>query len=493
MAKLRLSDFYFYRWRYYIGYSLSALLLIVFLLFIGFNVPGGLSDREMQSVVTSTSLGVGQPETLAIPNAPYYIVQKISLEIFGVTNVSIKLPSLIFSFIASIGAVLLLRRWFRPSVALLATLLMITAVDFLFLAQNGTPEIMYIMWSVWLLYAATQVTNKDAKYPKFWKFLFFAIAGLSLYSPLSLYLLVAIVGAALIHPHVRFIIRQISPASFLTYGILFLTLMAPLAYLTSLRPELVLELLGKPASWPPDIMANIATLFHRYIDFINPSSGELLTPAFEPGRLILLGIGVWQLARTHHNARSYTIAAWLLLLSPILIISPEYSSITFVPFLIVMASGIYFIIRSWYDLFPRNPYARATGLLPLVVLVGVLVLSSVDRYIYGYRYDPDTSSHFSQDTKELNRYLDKIKEPIALVVAPEKLNYYTIVAENAAEKNKTSIVVTDNPKKYQDQTATVIVSKNAMEAFEKKIPLTILNTSASHNADRFYIYKNTSK
>lgn len=490
MAKLEPSDFYFYRWRYYIGYGLVITLLMIFLLFVGQNVPGGLSQREMDSVVTSSSIGIREESTLSIVNMPYHVLQKFSLDLFGVTTIGVKLPSLILGFVTAIGAVMLLRRWFRPSVALLATLLLITTVEFLYIAQSGTPTIMYVMWSVWLLFTASQVTNKEAKSPKLWKALFFITAGLSLYSPLSFYLLLAIGSAALLHPHVRFVLRQMSFTSFALYGCLMLVLLAPLGYLISLRPELILELLGKPETWPPDLLANGWTLFHRYFDFINQSTTALLTPVFDPGRLILIGLGTWQLIRTHYNARSYTIAAWLLLVTPLLLINPAYSSITFVPILIVMASGVHFLLRSWYGLFPLNPYARVVGLIPLIVLVGGLVLSSIDRYMFAYHYSPPVVSQFSKDYSLLNAQLQKTKEPVSLVVAPDELKFYTLLAKHSSVRNKTSIVVSSSPDQHFNATATVIVSNKAKSAYSGQ-PLTIITTNTTNDADRFYIYKNT--
>lgn len=492
MAKLEPSDFYFYRWRYYIGYGLVITLLMIFLLFVGQNVPGGLSPREIESVVTSSSIGVREEATLSIVNMPYHVLQKFSLDMFGVTTLGVKLPSLILGFITVVGAVMLLRRWFTPSVALLATVLLITTVEFLYIAQSGTPTIMYVMWSVWLLLSASQVANKEVKSPKLWKALFFITAGLSLYSPLSFYLLLAIGSAALLHPHVRFVLSQMSFVSFALYSSLMLILLAPLGYLISLRPELILELLGKPEAWPPDLLANGWTLFHRYFDFVNTSTTALLTPVFDPGRLILIGLGAWQLIRTHYNARSYTIAAWLLLVTPLLLVSPSYSSITFVPILIIMASGVHFLLRSWYGLFPLNPYARVVGLIPLIVLVGGLVLSSIDRYMLAYHYAPPVVTQFSKDHSLLNEQLQKTKEPVSIVVGQDELPFYTLLAKHTAVRNKTSIVVSSNAGQHFARTATVIVSHKAKPAYTGQ-PLTIITTNTTSDADRFYIYKNTSQ
>jgi len=491
MGKLQPTDFYLYRWRFFIGYGLVIILLALFLLFVGQNLPGAITTAEMNAVTKSAALDLQAPETLTVTSLPYHLMQKLSLNLFDVSIIGIKLPSLILSFITAIGAVLLLRRWFRPNVALLATLLLVTTGQFLFVSQSGAPGILYMLWSVWLLLAATMVTNKDALYPLLWRVLFFVLVGLSLYTPLSLYLIVAIVSAAVLHPHVRFVLKRMNKGSVLLLSCLSLLMIAPLGYLVAKRPELGLELLGKPVIWPPDVLQNGWQLIRQYFDFFTPQPNTLMVPIFGFGALALIALGAWQLVKNHYNARSYTIAAWMLLLLPVLLINPMYTSITFVPFLLLMASGLDFLLRSWYGIFPRNPYARAVGLLPMIVLVGGLVVSAVDRYVYGYHYSPEIASNFSRDVTLLNDKFKSIKEPITLIVTPEEYNFYNIVAQRASQENKTSIVVGQNATQHMGATATVIVSKKAQPAYTGQPPLDIVTTSAARDADRFYIYKNT--
>lgn len=491
MGKLQPTDFYLYRWRFFIGYALAIILLALFLLFVGQNVPGAITTTEMNTVVKSAAIDLQNPSALTITSLPYHILQRASIELFGVTIIGIKLPSLILSFITAIGAVLLLRRWFRPNVALLATILLVTTGQFLFVSQSGAPGIVYMLWSVWLLLSATMITSKEVSYPIFWRVLFFVLVGLSLYTPLSLYLIAAIVIAAMLHPHVRYMLKRINRQSVLLLGLLTAIIIAPLAYFISLRPMLGLELLGKPAEWPPSLIENARQILGQYFDFFSPESSALMVPIFGFGALALIALGTWQLAKTHYNARSYTIATWVLFLIPVLLINPNYTSITFVPFLLIMASGLDFLLRSWYGIFPRNPYARAVGLIPMVVLMGGLVISAVDRYVYGYHYDPVIVSNFSRDITLLNDKLATNKEPISLVVAPEERSFYTIAAQQISQSQRTNISVSDKPQELQGSTATVIVSKKAQPAYAGQVPLDIVTTSVSGDADRFYVYKNS--
>ena len=151
MKSLRFDKSFFYKNRYIIGYSLLALVFSFILLFASLNLPGGLTQEEMASVVTSNSLSFSDLSSFAITNLPYHIFQHISLAIFGVSTLSIKLPSLLAALGTVVGLIMLLRIWFKPSLSILATTIIITTGQFLMIAQAGTPDIMYLFWSVWTL------------------------------------------------------------------------------------------------------------------------------------------------------------------------------------------------------------------------------------------------------------------------------------------------------------------------------------------------------
>lgn len=484
MGKTLITDFFIYRWRYIIGYIMVIVSFITLLLFAGLYVPGGLSESEMRTVTASTTLSLSDPQSLAIINAPFYIVQKFILEFLGVTNFSIKLLSLICAFIAGAGAVLLLRRWYRPNIAVLAAVIMITTGQFLFVAQLGTASITYIMWPIWLLLAATMITG-SVRHKRFWKILFFILMPLSLYTPLSIYLVLAIISAAILHPHVRHVLKRMSKTHLGGLLLISLIMLAPLAYLMYVRPELGIELLGQPEKWPIDVMANLGVLVQQYFNFISPQSGTLMTPVLGLGSIALIGLGAWQLFKTRYTARSYTLTAWTILLVPVLIINPQYTSITFVPFLLLVASGLNFLLRSWYKMFPLNPYARFAGLLPLVILVTGLVISGVDRYVYGYHYDPNTAKSFSRDLTLLNYYVSR-DQPVTLYVSRDEQPFYEAVSQY--NKGPAINVTTDIP-----VTGNFTATKNAHETLANRTIDRIITTGYANDSDRFYIYKNSGK
>lgn len=474
MAIKDFSRFLLYRWRFIIGYGLIGLLLSGMLVFAGLFVPGGLTDAEKQSVVTSEAINTGDLSTFVVPHLPYHLLQAASMEAFGISEFSIKLPSLILGLIAAIGLILLLRRWFKPNIAVLASLIAVATGQFLFLAQNGTPLVMYIFWPVALLLLGTQITRvKRARL--LWKLLFTASVALSLYSPLAVYPLFAILLTIILHPHLRTAVRRLSKPMVAGAVSLFVLLVAPLGWMLSSQPDLGLTLLGVPEQWP-NLIANAQLLVSQFFVFWSPNVSTILTPVFGLASMLLIIMGIYRLIKTRETTRSYLIIIWSIALIPVLLVNPEYSSIVFVPAVLLLAAGLTSIISYWYRLFPLNPYARIAGLLPLIVLVISLIGAGLDRYIYGYHYAPSAASSFSRDLALLPR-----ESQTLLVTANERPFYDAVSAYRPG-----LIVVT------RTQASSFTATRAARPVTPEGFQVTRIVTSpAANEADRFYRYQKT--
>ena len=486
----KITDYVLYRWRYIIGYSIIGISIVGLLLLAGLNIPGGINQAEVNSVVASHNLSVKSLEAFdpkSVINLPYNTLQRLSTELLGVTNFSIKLPSLILGALSALGMILLLQMWFRRNVATLTTLLVITTGQFLFVAQNGTPSIVYIFWSVWLLLAAMMVSRR-ASHLRLWKIVLFGTAALSLYTPLSIYILVALASAVALHPHLRYLVRQLLKAKANVAIAIFCALIAiaPLAYAIYKDPSVGLTLLGVPQTMP-DIVSNLFVLLNQYFSFSQPSAGVLMTPIYSLGAMILIVLGIIRLSTTNYTARSYIITAWVILLLPVLLITPNFSTITFVPAMLLMAMGVSSLLRSWYQLFPRNPYARIVGLIPLTILIGGMFISGVGRYTYNYLYNPATATYFSHDLQLINERLStKSRGTITIAVSPSEKAFYDIVAQ----KHSNVTITADKP---DLKSPTTIVSHSARKLYALAPPNQIVTDQRSDLADRFYIYKTDQK
>ncbi len=472
MGDFKISKAFIYRWRYQIGYAVLAIGLISALIFAGLYLPGGISNQETQSVIKSSSINLGNFWTLDAVNLPYHLLQKASMALFGVSILSIKLPSIILAFLSVIGLTLLLKNWFKPSVGILASLIAITTGQFLFIAQNGTPDILYLFWSVWMILVASLIPLQNKLFRNIFIVVFFVAAAMSLYTPLSIYVILVITGAIVLHPHLRYLIKQLSRVEMIIGFVIVLLLVSPLIVSIIKTPSLGLTMLGIPTVWP-NIWINLASLSNQYFGFANPGGTTIITPFFELGSMLLIALGVYYVFKTKATAKSYVVILWTLCLIPIVILNPAYTNITFLPLVILLGSGLSGLLSSWYGLFPRNPYARIGGLIPIVILVTVLVLSGINRYVYGYLYDPDIVPNFSKDIQLIP------KDTKNIVVSESELPFYNVMS-----KYNKKLVISTSPLGN-----SFLVTHNAKRDFSGYTLSKIITSSLSDKSDRFYLYK----
>lgn len=471
MATLDFTDYFLYRWRYVIGYGAVAILLAGLLLFAGLYVPGGLSEQEMASVVESQQLNYSDIGTLAVLNLPYHALQDGLIHLFGPSIFIIKLPSLIFAILSALGLIALLRRWFKPNIAVIASVVAISTSQFIFIAQLGTPDVMYTFWPVTILLLGTLVT-RSKKYRVLWKVLFGISIALSLYTPLSVYTLLAIGLTIAFHPHLRAIIRRLSKQRVsIALGASSLILV-PLVVSAFHNPRVVLDLFGIPNEWP-NILHNIQVLLQQYFVFWQPGAITLLTPVFGLGAFILIVLGLWRLFKTMNTTRSYLILIWLACLIPALIINPTITNVTFTLSVFLIAAGLASLIGYWYRLFPLNPYARVSGLVPIIILVVALIGAGTTRYVYGYHYSPSVAALFSHDLRLLPADTEH------LVTSGDEYDFY-----NAVSSYENSLTV-----------STELTSNRATVSKDANVDTTgyeiveIITSDRSDDADRFYIYQ----
>lgn len=469
MATRDFSKYSLYRWRYIIGYSAIGLLLAGLLLFAGLYLPGGLSTSEHTSVIRSTAMTFSDPSTLAIQNAPYYLLQKGVFHLFGISIFTIKLPSLILALASAIGLTLLLRRWFKPNIAVLASFIAISTGQFIYIAQHGTPSVLYIFWPIALLLLGTQIT-RGKKWRFLWKVLFSVVAALSLYTPLGTYPLLAVLLAVVFHPHLRAIIRRLSRVRLSIVTAIFLVLIAPLFWFITINPQLGLTLLGAPTNWQ-GFGTNAVTVLKQYFLFWDPSITTVMTPVFGLGSALLIILGLYRLIRTRETTRSYLVIFWMLCIVPVLILNPGFTSVTFVPSVLMLAAGLTSLIGYWYRLFPRNPYARVTGLIPIAILVGALVSTGLFRYIYSYHYHPEVAPMYSKDLRLLPQ------DTRQLVVAKDEQAFYKAVASYRDDLTVTTTPTSD----------VFTVTRQARKNIDGYEVGRIITNEFSREADRFYV------
>jgi hypothetical protein len=460
------------------------LLVGALLIFAALYVPGELSEAEVASAVSSSHIAPNQFDPSTVIDLPYALLQRISFAVFGVTTLSIKLPSLLLGLMSVVGIVLLLRQWFHENVAIIATLIIITTSQFIFASQDGTPTIMYIFLPTWLLLLAMKASRQLGR-RNFWEFLLMAALALSLYTPLSIYIILALFSSTLLHPHLRFIVGRLSKQKLIIAGMMGMILLAPLVTALAMEPKLGLTLLGIPSS-QPDFIANAKTLVHSYLDFVPAGTNDNIRAIYALPALLLVLLGLTKLVTTNYTARSYIITSWAVLLIPVILINPEKTAITFVPVMLLVASGIDVLLYRWYRLFPRNPYARVAGLLPITILIGGMAFTGIERYFYTYHYDPAVVSKYSNDLKSLETELADItraSQPVTVFVGESEQPFYQAVVKY---KSNVSLISSNQPTPKE---RPLIATRSAVQSHDLGEPTKIIVNERSNESDRLYLYK----
>lgn len=427
-----LREITLYRYRYVVGYTAFGLLFLALLLVGIEQAPRGLSTQEMASAVTSVNLNIFNPITSNVIDAPYQILQKASIHFLGLTSLAIKLPSILIGAATGIGIILMLQKWFRKNVALITTLIIVTSVGFLSLARTGTPMIMTAFWTVMLLLGATHVLHGE-RHQFVWKLFCFICVALLAYSPFGVYPLLVMTIAGIIHPHVRHRLKQGTARHHATSVIIILLLLGPLLVSIIYTPSIASRLLGFDQAGHfqlTNLWENATYILGTLFNFTSHTTQGIMAPMFGIATTVLLVLGILKLCTATYSARSYMLFIWLLVLIPIVLLRPDMILLIIVPATLILAIGIETLIRQWYDIFPRNPYARIAALIPLTILVISIVGINMERYFYGSHYSA-LATNLHAELPAVRSALDthqfgKIR-PVVLSVPDDQMAFYDLL------------------------------------------------------------------
>ncbi len=421
-----------YKYRHLIGYSCLILLSVGLLLLFITKIPNGLSQAEESSALTSSHIVFDQHflDTTQPIDLPYHLAQWGSLHFFGLSPLGVRLPSLVFAAASMVFMMLILRRWLQENVAIAWGIIVATSTWFLVLGRTGTPDIMVVFWTSLILLLATLVSQQSRGYQA-WKALSVIAIGLSFYTPLMAYLFAASALATAFQPHLRYVVRYAEKTSVSLGTILFLAILVPLGWQIWRNPHVIAELLAIPPMLPgpfaffKDLLLAISTLINPF----KASIDTLITPLLGIPIVILATVGFIRTLRDSHSVRSYVLLLWLAVLTPVIGLNPTHLHVIFVPVMLLGAIGMQSLFRYWYDLFPRNPYARIFGLLPLALFMGSLVTFNYQTYFTGTAYAAAAAGAFNADPVMLTQTIgSKVyrDQRITLITTADRQQLYQI-------------------------------------------------------------------
>lgn len=426
MKKIIISKLFLYRHRFIIGYVVLGVVFTLLLFGMPVVAQAGLSDAEMESATNSYYLGRSGIFNGDLVDLPYRLLQKFSIMIFGLTPYAIKLPSIIMGLLLGFLFILLLNRWFKNNVSLLASSLIILSTPFLFLAGSGTPLIMLVFWPTLLLWLGSKIQGE--KRPKPMYSFIFAIAMLgSIFTPYMVYFAIFCVIFVLFQPHLRFVLKNLPKLPLVIVGLILVGGFVMLGISVYNHPETIMELLFSPNFQIGDFFNNIAVGLAPVFSWHNTVESVFLSPLVSLPILALALIGLFSTTKGFFASRNSI--ATILLVFTLIITGFDPQAVVFIilPLSILVAHGLKYLLEKWYGLFPENPYARISALFPLAILFGLMLVPGSLQYIYGYRYNPNIANEFSYT-------LEIIRENLTdetLYTVDENSNFYKILEDSS--------------------------------------------------------------
>ena len=472
MKKIVISKLFLYRHRFVIGYIVLGLAFVAMLFMMPVVAQAGLSDAEIASATSSYYLGKEGILNGDLVDLPYRLVQKLSIMIFGLTPYAIKLPSILVGLVLGFLLILLLNRWFKNNVSLLASCLIVLSTPFLFLAGSGTPLIMLVFWPTLLLWLGSKIQGEKRPKPLY-SFVFAIAMLLSIFTPYMVYFAVFCVLFVLFQPHLRFILKKLPKIPLTIVCLILVAGFAVLGVSIHNHPETIAELLFAKGFQPGDFFNNITTGLAPVFSWHNTVESVFLSPLISLPLFALALIGLFSTTKGFFASRNSIATILLIFCLVITGFNPQAVIFFILPFSILVAHGLKYLLEKWYGLFPENPYARISAILPLSILFGIMIIPGLLQYIYGYRYNPNIANEFSY-TLEVTR--ENLTDEYFLV--SEDYNFYKILEDS------TDIKVTD---KVEGERLAFL---GKPEEVPKDYKLDrIITSSMRENSDIIYVYQ----
>ncbi|MDO4747328.1 MAG: glycosyltransferase family 39 protein [Candidatus Saccharibacteria bacterium] len=478
MKKKPITKLFLYRYRFIIGYVLLGLAFIILLFTLPLFAQKGLSQAELDSATSSYYLGKDGILSGDLVDLPYRVLQKFSIMIFGLTAFAIKLPSIVIGLMLGFLLILLLNRWFKNNVSLLASGLVVLSTPFLFLAGSGTPLIMIVFWPTLLLWLGSKIQGEKRPKPMY-SFIFAVALLAAIFTPYMLYFAVFCVIFVLIQPHLRFIVKNLPKLPLILVGLIIVSGIVALGLNVVRRPDTIMALLFAPGFEPQHFFGNIAAGFTPVFSWHNSVEGTFLSPLISLPTFALALIGLFSTTKGFFASRNSIASILIVFCIVITGFNPNAVVFFILPISILIAHGVKYLLEKWYGLFPENPYARISALLPLTVLFAIIIIPSLLQYIYGYRYNPNVADSFSNDLEVINENLTN-----ETLLVSDNYDFYRILSEKSDIK-----VITE----LSEQVENLAILNNPENKPANYTLSRIITSPRRDNSDIIYLYTYTVK
>ena len=349
---------------------------------------------------------------------------------------------------------------------------------------------MIVFWPTFLLWLGSKVQGKEHPAP-IWCFIFAFALFLSSFTPFMIYLVIFILLYAIWYPHLRFTIKSLPKLPLFLVTLFIFVGFSLMTYIFIKHPEAIQPLLFSKNFKLSRYLINERQAFLPFFSWHGVVESTFLAPQISLPATLIAIIGLVSTFKGFFASRN-SIAIFLILFTiAISGFNTDYAALLVLPFAILIAHGLRYIINKWYDLFPENPYAKLFGIIPITLFLSIMITSDLSHFISGYRYAAPVANQFSNDLTLILQHT-KAGDNILIDNSNEehKLMNDLIIAAN----HNQPIFRSSLNYNIVDLTSHHFISGEEFYSFTKikdqdsLIIKKIITSAKSQNADRLYQY-----
>ncbi len=375
-------------WHLPIGWLIAGLFFAALYLYkIGSFVPGH-SRFETLDFLEINGLG---PLFDSAAYLPMRGLELVMVQIDHPNATLLRLVSVLVVGGATISMYLVLSAWHTRRIALLMSILFMTNTYVLQAGRFASHESLLfllapllLLFGIWL--KAKRTVNRAP-------LILLGVSGL-LYIPGFIWLMLGFLAA--FHVRLKLAWKFVTQKIRITAAGGALLVLSPMIVSLINNPAQLPTLLGFDRLTNFGIRSCLEALTQIPDDLFvyGPSDASiwlLRTPILDIGSAVLLVLGIYSYSRGKHTLRRRLLIA-LFCVGVVLVTLSTYISVAvLLPIIyIVMASGLTYLLQSWFTVFPRNPLARAIGVVVLCGLIGVIAAYHINRYFVAWPHAPQT-------------------------------------------------------------------------------------------------------
>lgn len=435
-SKKTIQNSLLYRHRY----AVAIFLLITLATFMAFYkfwlVPDGLNNIEMSSAVVSYNLFHGDFFESGLTNLPWGVVEWSAFKIFGVSPVTLRLPAIILTLTFVGLATFLLSKLFRPNLAMMGGLLLVSSAFTIAVARSASPVAMAMLLSVVVLIIGYYLINYSDRHLLGKFFGLIVVSVLLSYMVAGPYIVLMLFAASLLHPKVRLLIkRHIRLAIFMLFMYLLLVSPIILAVILSVMNQSVFASIREILLIEPLKLSNLDRFINNYCGFSPAVASGIVVPLVTVVSLIMSVIGlVYNIVKARFSVRFCVICLPIPIIFLLGLINPDIVYLLYLPTVILQVCCLDLITSKWYGLFPNNPYARVFAILPITILIGSLCAVDASRFFSAVAYNSEVVYSYNRLPTSLWQYLMSNRDKNYVLIMPDgTARQFVLVMSNSLD------------------------------------------------------------